>query len=67
MHKGPREKKERNSAIIRLHKNGMSAADVAAQFDISPGRVSAIVNKRAPVELCAFRAPAKRQRQTSKR
>jgi len=50
MHKGPREKRQRNSAIIRLHKNGMSAADVAAQFDISPGRVSAIVNKRAPVE-----------------
>jgi hypothetical protein len=50
MHKGPREKKERNSAIIRLHKNGISAADVAVQFDISPGRVSAIINRLAPVE-----------------
>jgi hypothetical protein len=50
MRKGPREQKERNSAIVFLRKNGMSATDIAARFDISPGRVSAIVDKLAPVE-----------------
>jgi len=39
----PRQKGERNSAIVRLLRSGGSASEIASQFNVSPGRVTQIV------------------------
>ena len=39
----PRQKGERNSAIVRLLRSGGSPSDIASQFNVSPGRVAQIV------------------------
>jgi hypothetical protein len=47
---GPKPQRERNSSIIRLHKRGRRLADIASEFEITPGRVCQIVAKGAAIE-----------------
>jgi hypothetical protein len=50
MNKGGKPQHERNRSIIRLHKKGKSPTDIAAQFNVSPGRVYQIVARGATLE-----------------
>jgi hypothetical protein len=50
MNKGPRLQRERNATIIRLRKQGKSAYDIAAQFNLTLGRVGQIIAKGDPLQ-----------------
>jgi hypothetical protein len=43
MNKRPRSRRERNLSILRLSKDGKIPVDIAAQFNISVGRVRQII------------------------